>query len=608
LGEIVITVITEEGGQKLVSAGGGGESLNGKSLLEVLQGAGLYIPAICGGRATCGKCRFKLIAGELEPSGADRAYFSAGDLDAGFRLACAAHPAASITISIPKDTEKEFQGVNSFDTRNQVIRSLSREDFPRQKQGLSFARQIAGDRKGGLSPDELGRIALLAETGSDTVSVFRDRGRIAAVTVGQEPLYGIGVDIGTTTLALALVDLESGEIKQRLSVVNKQREFGADVISRMERAKKGDLPKMSASVRKQIAAGAEALCREQGINEKAVVKFAIAGNTTMLHLLLNLSCSTLGIVPFTPVTLDFISCAYRELFEGDFSCPVVILPGISTYVGADISAGLFFTEIHKSADPVFFMDIGTNGEMALAKNGRLLCTATAAGPAFEGGNILWGTGSVPGAISQVKYRNSNSTNASTDSTSMFDIKTIGDKPPVGICGSAVIDIVYQGLRNGLIDSSGKLVRGSGREGTKGSGREGTIGDLVLAKNPEGEEIKFIQKDVRELQLAKSAVRSGMEALLRHTGTDYSAIKTLFIAGGFGFNLNFESGAGIGLIPPELASKVSLIGNSALGGAVKYLLDRDSGETIEKIVELSEEYSLPQDRYFNEIFIENVEFE
>jgi uncharacterized 2Fe-2S/4Fe-4S cluster protein (DUF4445 family) len=592
VGEILINVITGDGGERVVSAQGNGAgdssgdvrgNPRGKSLLEILRGAGLYIPAICGGRGTCGKCRVRLTAGELEPSAADRAYFSAGELDAGFRLACSARPAVSVTIAIPKDAEKEFHAVDSFDTRNQRINALNREDFPLKKQALSFARQVAGDRGSALSFDELGRIAVLAETGDNSVSVYWDRGRVAAVTHGNEAVYGIAVDIGTTTLAMALVDLESGEIKQRLSVVNKQREFGADVISRMERAGKGDLSRMSDAVRTQIAQGAEALCREEGVSGKAVVKFAVAGNTTMLHLLLGLSCATLGVVPFTPVTLDFVRCAYRELFDGDLSCPVVILPGISTYVGADISAGLFFTELHESTEPVFFMDIGTNGEMALVKDGTLLCTATAAGPAFEGGNILWGTGSVPGAISQAAYHDG-----------MFDIKTIGDKPAMGICGSAVIDIVYHGLRNGLIESSGKFAAG--------------VGDLVLAKNPEGEEIKFIQKDVRELQLAKSAIRSGMEALLHHTGTDYNAVKTLYIAGGFGFNMNFESGAGIGLIPQELKSKVSLIGNSALGGAVKYLLDCDAGEKIEKIVELSQEYSLPEDRYFNQIFIENVEFE
>jgi uncharacterized 2Fe-2S/4Fe-4S cluster protein (DUF4445 family) len=351
----------------------------------------------------------------------------------------------------------------------------------------------------------------------------------------------------------------------------------------MERAGKGDLSKMSAAVRGQIAGCAETLCRNQGISEKAVIKFAVAGNTTMIHLLLNLNCTTLGVVPFTPVTLDFVSCAWHELFDGDFSCPVVILPGISTCVGADISAGLFFTELHRITGPVFFMDIGTNGEMALAKDGKLLCAATAAGPAFEGGNILCGMGSVPGAISRVNYRNGS-----------FDIKTIANKPPIGICGSGVIDTVYQGLRNGLIESGGKFTTGTG--------------DMVLAKNPAGEDIKFVQKDARELQLAKSAIRSGMETLFHRTGTDYGEVKALYIAGGFGFNMNPESCAGIGLIPRELESKVSIAGNSALGGTVRYLLDHGAEDEIKKIISLSREHSLQEDKYFNQIFIDNIEFE
>jgi uncharacterized 2Fe-2S/4Fe-4S cluster protein (DUF4445 family) len=578
---MVITVVEEDGGETLVPAEECAGDSFGKSLLEIVRGADFPVPAVCGGRGACGKCRVRIIAGKAEPSAACRAYFSGEELDAGYRLACSVHPVSSITVAIPKDAEKEFYAVDSFDKRNWTVNALSREDFPLKKQALSFARQTAGGRESDLSLDELRRVAVLAEIKGESVYIYRERGRIAAVTRGPEALYGIAVDIGTTTLAMALVNMESGEIKQRLSIVNRQREFGADVISRMERAGKGDLSKMSATVRGQIAEIAGTLCREQEVNEKAVVKFAVSGNTTMIHLLLNLNCTTLGVVPFTPITLDFVSCAWRELFEGDFSCPVVILPGISTYIGADISAGLFFAELHRIAGPVFFMDIGTNGEMALAKDGKLFCAAAAAGPAFEGGNIHCGMGSVPGAISGVNYHNGG-----------FDIKTIGNKPPEGICGSGVIDLVYQGLRNGFIESSGKFA----------------VGDIVLAKNPAGAEIKFIQKDVRELQLAKSAIRSGMETLLRITGTDYGAVKALYIAGGFGFNMNPESCAGIGLIPRELKSKVSHIGNSALGGAVKYLLDRNAEDEIKKIISRSREYSLTEDKYFNQIFIENVEFE
>jgi uncharacterized 2Fe-2S/4Fe-4S cluster protein (DUF4445 family) len=254
-------------------------------------------------------------------------------------------------------------------------------------------------------------------------------------------------------------------------------------------------------------------------------------------------------------------------------------------VGADITAGIFFTGMHKRTDPVLLMDIGTNGEMALMVSGKLLCTATAAGPAFEGGNIQWGTGSIPGAISQVAWRDGK-----------FEIKTIGDHPPAGICGSGVVDAVYEGLKSGHIESSGRFNTIVPKSG------------IFLAKTPDGQEINFCQKDVRELQLAKSAVRSGVDALIRHAGLSYDDIKTLYIAGGFGYNLNFTSGVGIGLIPGELHDKVQLIGNSALGGAVRYLTDRQGEEAINDIVGMAGEYSLPEDSYFNKMFVENIAFD
>jgi uncharacterized 2Fe-2S/4Fe-4S cluster protein (DUF4445 family) len=348
-------------------------------------------------------------------------------------------------------------------------------------------------------------------------------------------------------------------------------------------------------VRRQISGAITDLCREAQADTGDIHKIAVAGNTTMLHLLLNLSCETLGRAPFTPVTLDMLSLTYRELFAERLAgeaqggempdCEVVILPGISTYVGADITAGILFAGLHKSTEPAILMAIGTNGEMALAYDGKLLCTATAAGPAFEGGNILWGTGSVPGAISRVSFRDGK-----------FEIAAIGSRPPVGICGSAVVDIVYQGLKQGYILPSGRFSE-------KLEGR-----DIVLAKSPDGRDIVFCQKDVRELQLGKSAIRSGLDALLKSAGLGYDDIKNLYIAGGFGFNLNLESCAGIGLIPAAMAPRVSLIGNSALGGAIMYLLNPETKKDLLRIKEQAEEFSLPADSYFNEHFITNLDFE
>jgi uncharacterized 2Fe-2S/4Fe-4S cluster protein (DUF4445 family) len=575
-----------------------------ENLLKALQNSGIYIPAICGGRGTCGKCKITVTAGALEPSQADLSYFSQEDIAAGHRLSCNAVPKENISISIAGSDESSIESVSAFTLESEgggvAPGTILPEKVVLERNAVSYARQLGGETGGRLSLHALSLVSSCADIaaakaaapmGSEEaqkdaeVYVYRDRGGIAAIRTGPAAVYGIGVDIGTTTIAVALIDLLTGQILDKVSMINKQREFGADVISRMQRATKGELPQMSGRVRTQIAEGIAELCGKNAIRGRDICRVAIAGNTTMMHLLMGFSCATLGQYPFTPVTLDFVFCAYPELFEGDLSCEVAILPGISTYVGADITSGIFFTDMHKKTEPTLLMDIGTNGEMALMVSGQLLCTATAAGPAFEGGNIQWGTGSIPGAISQVAWKDGK-----------FEVKTIGNHPPAGICGSGVVDAVYEGLKSGHIEASGKFNKTVPENG------------IFLAKTTDGQDITFCQKDVRELQLAKSAIRSGVDALIRHAGLSYDDIKTLYIAGGFGFNLNFESGAGIGLIPRELQSKVQLIGNSSLGGTVRYLLDRQGEETIDAIVGMAGEYSLPEDSYFNEMFVENIAFD
>jgi uncharacterized 2Fe-2S/4Fe-4S cluster protein (DUF4445 family) len=589
-----IRIISQRNTRREIPAEPGGR------LITALQSAGFYLPAICGERGTCGKCRIRVHEGSLPVTAADRACLSQIQLEAGYRLACAALPSGDICIEILETGEENFSVVNHFEQEEEPSRGLEETLFPLEKSAQSYARRLAPDR--GLSYSELRETSKLADamgrTSTDPAEgsaqtgdegrkgfrVYREQGRILRISGKAGPVYAAAIDIGTTTLVMALLDLGTGKIAGRFSAVNRQREFGGDVISRIQRANSGDLPVLSKSIREQIAGGIAALCNEASVEAGDIRKIAITGNTTMLHLLLGLSCRTLGQAPFTPVTLDMISLQYREIFEGDLSCEIRILPGISTYVGADITAGLLFAGIYAGTETAVFMDIGTNGEMALAYNGKILCTATAAGPAFEGGNIRWGTGSVPGAISQVWFRNG-----------AFEYTTIGGKPPEGICGSGVVDIVYQGLKNNIILSNGRF----NKEFLPAS-------EIFLAKTGDNRDIVFCQKDVRELQLGKSAIRSGLDALLNHAGLGYGDIKTLYIAGGFGFNLNPESGAGIGLIPETLRPKVSLIGNSALGGTIKYLLNPDYEKTLVQIAGQSEEFSLPADKYFNKNFIKNTE--
>jgi uncharacterized 2Fe-2S/4Fe-4S cluster protein (DUF4445 family) len=295
------------------------------------------------------------------------------------------------------------------------------------------------------------------------------------------------------------------------------------------------------------------------------------------------------VFPFTPVTIDFVEKKIDEVFKLDVNinpqCKVISLPGISTYVGSDIVAGIFFSEMYKKIAPSILIDIGTNGEMVLASGGKLLAAATAAGPAFEGGNMKCGTGSVPGAICSVKYIDKK-----------FECKTIADEMPAGICGTGIIELVWEILSNNLIDSGGRF--------------DNAITDkkIILAHREDGEEIFFSQRDLRELQLAKSAICSGVQALLHGASLKPEQIETLYIAGGFGNKLNFTSGAGIGIIPKALEKKVVVIGNSSLGGAVKFLFDKNARSEMEIIIKQSSEYNLGGDPFFNEAFIDNIEFD
>ena len=554
----------------------------GQNLLKSIRAMGFSLRALCGERGTCGSCKVRLTGGELAPCGADEAYFTKADLEAGWRLSCAAYPEKDVSVELNADGEEDFNGVLAFQLADVGREPLSVEKRELAKSKDSIAVQAGSVGKLGLARlQEAGRIAARADK---PYYITRYGNKIVQIEETPKNLFAVGVDIGTTTLGLALVDLQSAKVIGRLSMVNRQREYGADVVTRIVKAKEGGLALLGDTIRAQLGEGVGRLCREYGIEAEQVVKVAVAGNTTMLHLLLGLNCDLLGRFPFTPVTLERLSIPWKELFGGELSCEVDVLPGISTYVGADITSGLFYLNMHNSVKPEILLDIGTNGEMALVCEGRLLCTSTAAGPALEGVNITWGTGSVPGAISSVRYESGG-----------FAVTTIGGQPPVGICGSGVIEGIYRFLENGLINKTGRF---QGDYASAGA---------VLAQTARGEDIIINQKDIREVQLAKSAIRSGIEVLIKRSGLRYEDISTLYVAGGFGFNIDFRSGVGIGLVPPELEDKIKVTGNSSLGGVVSYLIDPERGGAMDEIIQKSSEFSLSEDDDFEDLFIENMSF-
>ena len=281
-----------------------------------------------------------------------------------------------------------------------------------------------------------------------------------------------------------------------------------------------------------------------------------------------------------PLCLEKQAIVWKEL---PFAPKVTLLPGISPFVGADITAGLYVCHVLSESQPVFFLDLGTNGEMALWKNQKLFVTSTAAGPAFEGGNIKWGMGSIPGAISAVKIENN-----------LPFVQTIGDKQPEGLCGTGVIETVAELLRAGILDETGKLDDSCFREG------------YPLAQTKDSTWIRFTQQDVREIQMAKAAIRAGIETLLHRSNTSYDEIGKVYLAGGFGYYLNIEKAAAIGLLPKEFLSKTVSAGNTSLKGALLYLAEQKK-DKLWQIQDAAKEIPLAKDERFMELYLKYMAF-
>lgn len=487
----------------------------GTSILQALQARGEYIPAPCGGNGTCGKCRVRFVQDPPAPSQADRKVLTEAEIADGVRLACRTAAVQGAVIEIEAGDEKQMDVASGFTL------DVASGRVPVQ-------RDIVDGEK-------------------DT----EEGGTIAAA-----------VDIGTTTIAMSAVDIGSGRILGTSTGINHQRSWGADVISRMEASNQGK----GALLQKSIRADLDLLREELGLAQDA--RMVISGNSTMEHLLQGLSCETLGVAPYTPVDISLHE--YENM---------TILPGISTFVGADIVSGIVACGIDQSEEICILVDLGTNGEMAIGNRNRIISASTAAGPAFEGGNISCGVAGIPGAVSSVEI---------TDGEAR--VETIGGLPPVGLCGTGVLETVYELLKEELVDETGLLDDEYFDDGF-----------------PVAEGIVFTNKDVREVQLAKSAVRAGLEVLLEEYGADYDQIGKLYIAGGFGQKINLEKAVGIGLLPEELLDRMVPVGNSSLAGAVMAACDPSVLERMRAVGENAEETALAENPLFSDLYMDNMFF-
>jgi uncharacterized 2Fe-2S/4Fe-4S cluster protein (DUF4445 family) len=393
--------------------------------------------------------------------------------------------------------------------------------------------------------------------------------------------HGVAVDIGTTSLVFYLVNLITGTIVETRAILNPQAKYGSDVISRIQftATQDGGLRILQKEILDAINLELLHLLQFAGISKNEIIKISIAGNTTMLHLLLGVDPMSLALAPFKAHFLEEQVLRGEEL---ELNCypgaEIKILPSISAYVGADIVAGLASIGPSEKYSKFLFMDIGTNGELALVTEDHIWCCSTAAGPAFEGARISCGMGAVEGAISAYDDEG---------------YAVIGDEKPAGICGSGLIDLIAWLLENRKIDSDGLI--------------ENDFIIVPASSSGTGENISLNQNDIREVQLAKSAISSGVKILLKQSGLTFDQVDTLFLAGGFGNYINIESAMRIGLLPSQLKDRIIPMGNTSGAGALAALKSVRFDETMQNVISKSILVELANDEDFAMEFAMNMMF-
>ena len=523
------------------------EAAGTKTLLELLRENRIYLDAPCNGKGSCGKCLVRYRSGAPEPAGQEKKKLTPAQLCAGWRLACVSVPKEDCEVCIFSGEQENMAVETGF-----VPGSL-----PFGQEGLIRRRKKTEQ-----------------ESNSRPVPGQGDEEKKGS--------YGVALDIGTTTLAAVLIKIPDGETCGNAVSVNRQRAYGADVISRIEAANGGKLAVLQDCIRKDILELMEKLTGQARIEKSRITSLVIAGNTTMCHLLLGYSCQGLGKAPFTPVDLSLQKKSWEQVFGGEeYRAEVTVLPGISAFVGADLVAGIYSTKLWEGESCALLLDIGTNGEMALFAEGRLFVTSAAAGPAFEGGNISCGMAGVPGAVSHAVLFGRN----------RMVVKTVGNTRPEGICGSGIIDVVYEMVKHRIVDENGTLQPEFFERG------------YPVVK----ERVYFTQEDIRQVQMAKAAIHAGIQMLLREAGVQVSRVERVFLAGGFGTAIDVDKAAGIGLLPKELRRRVAAVGNSALAGAKCCLTEPEAGERMAELAKTAQEVRLALRQEFEETYLEGMGF-
>ena len=579
------------------------EARPGMSIMDAIRFNDLKLDAPCGGNGTCKKCKVmvtdekgtrEVLACMTKITGDITVDISRKDeghriLMGGITRDVAPTPAVKVyTLEIPKPSTADL-----------------RDSWRRLTDTLSAAAAVPADY---FRPN-LRVISKLYNT------LEENKYRVDAVVCADEildvvsvgsPVLGLAYDIGTTTVACYFVDMRSGEQIAQSSLLNPQTTYGGDVIMRVKYCVENGVDGPTGDIRKalnQLAAKCAASAKQK---MKNIYLITVVGNTCMHHLFLGISPASLAYAPYTPAAAEPMQLTASEFgFAVNPSAKLYMLPNIAGFVGADTVGAALAASMDEKKEITLLIDIGTNGEMVLGTEKRLIACSTAAGPAFEGALITCGMRGAEGAIDHVSLKDGK-----------FAYSVIGGGKPIGICGSGLIDLMSELVRTGLVESAGRLLPPDEIDTEEGKLLAGFITEyegqraFLLADGEAsgtGEALVFTQKDIREVQLAKGAMAAGIQMMCQRLGIVTDDIKTVMIAGAFGSYMSPASACGIGLIPPELEEEVMAIGNAAGQGAKLCVLSIDEYKRAADISKKIEYLELAADPAFQDVFVDELEF-
>lgn len=579
----------------------------GDYVLEIARSGGVDILGPCGGKASCGRCVIKIINGSnllTYPTEEERSILGWRKLSEGFRLACRCKilSEGTVTVHVPSDSRALehvllVEGYLAEEVHDPLIRKI--EVLVSKKGNHSVLRSLVDNlptKDLVFDTWSIKRLSRILEDEEKKICLILHGNEVLDVRDCIDGVFGFAVDVGTTKLAGYLVDIIDGETLAATAEINPQTAYGEDVVSRITYAIKNGVEDLNKKVIEGINTMIEKTCNLAGVHPDEIYEVVAVGNTVMHHTLLGLDLRSLAFFPYTPIIKEQMYMKASDIgLNVNTGARLFLPPLIAGYIGSDVVADILATGIHRENLKTMLIDIGTNTEIVIGTGERFLACSTASGPAFEGAHVKFGMRAAKGAIDRVEI--------SRDGDVSYTV--IGGGKPMGLTGSAVIDAIAELYDVGIIDKTGRFCQGRSRR--LRIGEEGYL-EFVIAYGDEtalGVDIVITQKDVREIQLAKAAIRTGINILLKKVKMDERELENIYVAGAFGFFINPVSAIKIGMFPNFNLDKIRLVGNTAGMGAKMMLLSKKIRDEAVELVKQIEYVELATETGFQSEFIKSI---